>query len=73
MITFFPVSAHSLPSDECMRMCMCLSAEALENPKGIQKDICSLCLQKIFNLETLTGADEAAVIAVVSEKTKWHH
>lgn len=55
----------------CMRMCW--SVKALENPKGIQKDICSLSLQKVFNLETLTGADEAAVIAVVSEKTKRHH
>uniref|UniRef100_A0A3B4UCV5 5-cytosine rRNA methyltransferase NSUN4 n=1 Tax=Seriola dumerili TaxID=41447 RepID=A0A3B4UCV5_SERDU len=30
-------------------------------------------LERVFNLETLTGADEAAVIAVVSEKTEWLH
>ena len=75
MITFFPVTA---PSDGCIcvHVCACVCAgpvRASENLTGIQKDICSLSLQRVFNFETLTGADEAAVIAVVSEKTEWHH
>lgn len=76
MITFFSLTAPSPPlplmnARVCMRMCW--AVKALENPTGIQKDICSLSLQKVFNLETLTGADEAAVSVVVSEKTEWHH
>lgn len=54
-------------------MCMCWSVKAVENPTGIQNDICSLSPQRVFNLETLTGADEAAVSVVLSEKTEWHH
>lgn len=48
---------------------MCWSVKAVENPTGIQNDICSLSPQRVFNLETLTGADEAAVSVVLSEKT----
>lgn len=66
---FLLVHTHTLPSDECTCVHAYVFVKALENLKGIQKDICSLSLQKVFNLETLTGADEAAVIAVVSEKT----
>lgn len=54
-------------------MHVCAPVKASENPTGIQKDICSLSLQKVFNLETLTAADEAAVIAVVSDKMERHH
>lgn len=54
-------------------MCMRWLVMEVENPTGIEKDICPLSLQKVLNTETLTEADEAAVSVVVSGKTEWHH
>lgn len=52
---------------------MSWSVGAVENLTGRQRDVCSLSLQKVFNIDTLTGTDEAAVIAVVSEKVELLH
>lgn len=52
---------------------MCCSVKAVEN-SGIKKKLFALFVSsRVFKLETLTTANEAAGIVVAEEKMEWHH
>lgn len=67
---FFPVTVSTPPAPTLMNAYVYMW-KSCRKPDRHTGKIC--VLQKVFNSETLTEADEAAVSVVASGKTEWRH